>query len=113
MKRKSLVNTLLNLRLTYYRAGILERLRRFKVLIFFVLAMVVPTISVILNVVQSVSMGLIDGIGHSAYFTVLIIFQLFNMIWVGSQHDYLKITDVENYLKTLKISDKVSPGRTR
>jgi hypothetical protein len=108
MKQKNLIIILLLLRLTYYRRCILERLRRFKLLIFFVLAMVVPSISFMLQVVQMASMGLMNGMehsSHSACFVNFIIFQLVAMIWVSSQYQCLRISDIENYLRTLEISD--------
>lgn len=101
MEKKSLISTLLSLRLTYYRVSILERLWRFKLLMFFVLAMVVPTVAFMLQVVQAASTGLMNG----AYLVGLLIFQLLAMIWVGSQYDCLKLNDVEDYLKTLNVSD--------
>jgi len=103
MKEINLIKTLLTLRLTYYRVRIFERLRRFKILLFFVLATVIPTITLLLQAVQSASLGLIHGTEYTAYFINLTIFQLILMIWVSSQYDCLKIPDVECYFRTLKI----------
>lgn len=105
MKSKNLINTLLLLRLAYYRASILERLRRFKLLIFFILAMTVPTVAFLLQVLQMASTNVMNGVEHATYFFSLIIFQLTVTIWVGSQYECLKIADVESYLRTLKVPD--------
>lgn len=99
-----MVKQLLIHRLTYYRTEIFERLWRFKLLIFFILAMVVPTMAFVMEIVKYVSAGLIVGSGYQFYFINLIIFQLIAMIWIGSQYDCLKIPDVEKYLRTLNIS---------
>ncbi|AIT63583.1 hypothetical protein [Coxiella burnetii] len=104
MKEQALMRMLLTCRLTNYKLGILERLQRFKLLSFFILAMVVPTVAFMKQLIESASMGLLQGGGNIAHFVYLIIFQTIVMIWVGSQYDCLRIPDVENYLRTLKIS---------
>ena len=100
---KNIINTLLILRLTYYRLGIFERLKRFKLLVFFILATIVPTASFMFQVIQIASTGLMRETEHATYFVNVMIFQLIAMIWLGSQYDCLKIADVEHYLRTLKI----------
>ena len=52
------------------------------------------------------SSTLINGSSSISYFIDVTILQLITMIWVGSQYDCLKISDVEHYLRTLKISAK-------
>ena len=101
-----MIKTLLALRLIYYKSGILERLKRFKLLVFFILATLIPSTAIMAQFIQLGSVALINGSANISYFLDVTILQLITMIWVGSQYDCLKIRDVENYFRTLKISDK-------
>ena len=98
-----LIARLLSFRLTYYRLGVIEKIRRFKLLLFFVLAMIVPTVAFLFQVINSTSLAIISGPAQIGYFFNILIFQLFSAIWIGSQYDCLKITDFEDYLRTLNI----------
>ncbi len=98
-----LIARLLSFRLAYYRLGIIERIRRFKLLLFFVLAMIVPTAAFLFQVINSTSSAIISSPAQIDYFFNILIFQLFSAIWIGSQYDCLKITDFEDYLRTLNI----------
>ncbi len=100
----SMITKLLVLRVTYYRIEILQRLWRLKLLIFFVAAITIPTVAIFIQIIQMASSSLVIGTKNNVDFINLIIFQLMAMIWIGSQCDCLKLPDIENYLRTLRIS---------
>lgn len=105
MTNKNLLTALLALRLTYYRASVLERLKRFRLLIFFILAMVMPTIAFMQQILQLASISLVNGSNNTIYFMNLMIFELLAIIWISSQYECLKISAVEDYFRTLKITN--------
>ena len=104
LNKRILFPRLLGLRLSYYKASIFERLWRFKLLLFFVLAVVTPSVALAFQIICMAATAFLIGNGHNPYFLSLLMLQLLGVIWVGSQFDCLKLDEIENYLKTLKIT---------
>lgn len=103
MNTAFLLLNLLKLRIQFYRKAVVERLLRFRLLIFFILTSVIPTFGLLKALIQVISKSLIIVHEASEYNLQISIFQLVALIWIGSQYDILMNPDFESYLNSLKI----------
>lgn len=103
MSEAFLLSNLLKLRIQFYKKGVIERLQRFRLLVFFILASVVPTFGLLIAIIQVISKSLMIVYESNQYNLQISIFQLVALIWIGSQYDILMNPDFESYLNSLKM----------